>query len=528
MADAATPDLLDARDGTSASKLPIAVDLSDRLSKEIVVALVGPIASGVSTAASFIRDALQNKYKYDVPEIIKISDFIRNEAYRVDVSIPDKVPLDGYVKAMQNAGNLLRETFGANYLAAKVIERISTIRHNNKGYTEINSRRIMIPARRAYIIDSLKNLDEYKKLRELYGDTLVVFGVFAPDRLRQERLTNNGAEQSTVKAITDRDQGDVPTFGQMTRKTFIESDFFICNDTKPDELRRRIERYLEIVFDVQVHTPTRAEAAMYKAEAAAANSACMSRQVGAAILSVKGELIAVGWNDVPKFGGGLYSEDDQVIADKEKRSFVDNDKRCFKYKKNICHNESRRKTITSKICDRICSSNILKKGVKHNAVMDVIGIAEIDALTEYSRSIHAEMEAILSVAREGKHSITNSTLYTTTYPCHNCARHIVAAGIKEVVYIHPYLKSLAIDLHGDAISETSDVAERVVFRQYDGVAPRNFLKLFKPLAERKKDGKLDRTHPSKALPVFRVTLDAFLDYEDKVIADLSVKEQAAT
>ncbi|MFD2579396.1 deaminase [Novosphingobium colocasiae] len=53
----------------------------------------------------------------------------------------------------------------------------------------------------------------------------------------------------------------------------------------------------------------------------------------------------------------------------------------------------------------------------------------------FSRSVHAEMEAIVSVARIGKGSTVESTLYTTTFPCHNCARHIVAAGITRVVFL---------------------------------------------------------------------------------------------
>lgn len=60
-----------------------------------------------------------------------------------------------------------------------------------------------------------------------------------------------------------------------------------------------------LVRQYGLEVPTCAEAAMYDAAAAGAASACMSRQVGAAIVSKDGELIAVGRNDAPKFGGGL-------------------------------------------------------------------------------------------------------------------------------------------------------------------------------------------------------------------------------
>jgi deoxycytidylate deaminase len=135
------------------------------------------------------------------------------------------------------------------------------------------------------------------------------------------------------------------------------------------------------------------------------------------------------------------------------------------------------------------------------------------------------MEAILSVAREGRHSLVGATLYTTTYPCHNCARHIVASGITEVIYIEPYLKSLAIALHHDAITEDPGEPGKVIFRQYDGVAPGSYLRLFRPKTKRKEGGRKLRPAPGSAVPVFRVQLDSQANYEEKVIADLSNKEQ---
>jgi isoquinoline 1-oxidoreductase alpha subunit len=72
----------------------------------------------------------------------------------------------------------------------------------------------------------------------------------------------------------------------------------------------------------------------------------MSRQVGAAIVSDGRELISIGWNDVPKFGGGLYSEDDQAVYDEQKKSIEDKDHRCFKWGMKICHNEVRRNGMT--------------------------------------------------------------------------------------------------------------------------------------------------------------------------------------
>ena len=75
---------------------------------------------------------------------------------------------------------------------------------------------------------------------------------------------------------------------------------------------------------------------------------------------------------------------------------------------------------------------------------------QLGGLLEFSRSVHAEMDALLSAGRSGTSTI-GSRLFVTTYPCHYCARHIVTAGVYEVQYIEPYPKSRAIELHGDAI-----------------------------------------------------------------------------
>ncbi|SEG52360.1 Deoxycytidylate deaminase [Bosea lathyri] len=440
--------------------------------------------------------------------------------HRVGLSVPRIDPFDQYIEIMQTAGNALREKFGGDYLAGKIIEQIFKFREKNGGFDG----KISIPGRRAYIIDSLKNTDELQLLRKIYGETLCILGVFAPDSIRKSRLTDNGIPHAQIDKIIDRDQGELATFGQKTRKIFVHSDFFVCNDQRKEELRNRVDRNLSLIFDTDIHTPTRAESAMYKASAAAANSACMSRQVGASIVSKDGELIAVGWNDVPRFGGGLYTEDDRSFLNKSTGKLSDRDNRCFKWGGCICHNETRRQSMVSDVVKRVSEAGILKKGVKESDVIKALRGTDIDSLIEFSRSIHAEMEAILSVAREGKNSLVGATLYTNTYPCHNCARHIVAAGISSVVYIEPYLKSLATKLHYDAITEEPNDETKVVFRQYDGVAPHTYLRLFRPEAERKLSGKRALKDPAAALPIFRIQLDAQADYESKVIADLSDKE----
>ena len=81
-------------------------------------------------------------------------------------------------------------------------------------------------------------------------------------------------------------------------------------------------------------------------------------------------------------------------------------------------------------------------------------------------------------------------MVVTTFPCHECARNIVAAGIASVTYLQPYDKSMAGELYEDMIdfrtapidpaawgTPTSD-PKKVVFAPFEGIAPHRFDELF--------------------------------------------------
>jgi deoxycytidylate deaminase len=203
----------------------------------------------------------------------------------------------------------------------------------------------------------------------------------------------------------------------------------------------------------RVITPTRSETAMYAAASTAGNSACLSRQVGAAVTDESGEVLAIGWNDVPRPFGDLY-------------------------------------------------------------------VTDLGGLVEFSRAIHAEMHALLTALRQTGERVRGGAIFVTTYPCHACARHLVAAGIREIHFIEPYKKSLAIKLHADAMTE-SDQPGKVKLIPYDGVAPMRFLSLFKMAPDsRKRAGKLLQIPSVAATPKLEKSLAALPVLESLVIESL--------
>lgn len=124
--------------------------------------------------------------------------------------------------------------------------------------------------------------------------------------------------------------------------------------------------------------------------------------------------------------------------------------------------------------DKVTPSDKSALRVKFKEILDI---------TEFGRAVHAEMDALLTCARTGV-SLKGSILYVTTFPCHNCTRHIIAAGIQRVVYIEPYAKSRAEELHEDAIIVEEKVQDRkrhrnkVPFTHFVGVGPRRYFDLF--------------------------------------------------
>ena len=75
-------------------------------------------------------------------------------------------------------------------------------------------------------------------------------------------------------------------------------------------------------------------------------------------------------------------------------------------------------------------------------------------------------------------SCKDAEMYVTTFPCHNCAKHIIAAGIKKITYIEPYPKSKAIEFYREEISEETKEDNKVYFTPFTGVGPQRFIDLF--------------------------------------------------
>lgn len=489
--------------------------ISSTHTNELVIALCGPIGSPMHAVALKIKDMLEEIFAYDRCEIIKLSNFINEnldrQPYEKQLS---KTKESDRIEGLIKHGNEMRKEFGYSVLAELAVNEIRLDREQNGRDKETGQ---FTPRRVCHIIDSIKNQEELTLLRTVYREVLYVVGVFTPITTREQNLKNKGMEITEVYRLMDRDSGEELDEGQTVGKTFPQCDFFLRMDSDSEaQLRSRVERFLHLILGTKIITPTHAETAMYAAASAAGNSACLSRQVGAAVTDRTGEVLATGWNDVPKPFGGLYQTDHANDPNGER------DMRCWNKDGGKCFNDEEKDGLAKQIIESL--GKYIPEAQRINAIATVIKDKRLRGLIEFSRSIHAEMHAILTALKSCGDRVQGGMLFVTTYPCHSCARHIVASGIKEVYYIEPYKKSLATKLHDDAVSERETDLGKVRILPYDGVAPTKYLSLFRMSPDsRKKDGKVIRISPKNGLPRLEKSLEALPALEALVVASLSSK-----
>ena len=504
-------------------------EIKDSVTPEIIIALCGPIGSPLHETAEQISFSLK-KYGYKTYDI-RLSDLIRINSKYTSINIDESTNLKKF-KSLITVGDKLREIYGSDILAKLAIAKISAERKKNFGEfddivnesskgeaSKIKNQKI------CHIIDSVKNSSELELLKSIYGKMIFSIGVFSPLEARRENLSKiNSLSVEDIAELINTDSGEEFDHGQSVRDTFPKCDYFLRVDSglaepgnadAKGQILSKLERFFKLIFRSSVISPTEEENAMYAATSAARNSACLSRQVGAAVTSSSGELLSTGWNDVPRNGGGLYGK--QSIRLK----VIDPDHRCYTLQNRNCSNDAEKRILAEVVIDSLVQEKIIPVKKREAAIQTIIKNSRLKDLIEFSRAVHAEMHAILGASRVAGERILGGKIFVTTYPCHSCARHIIASGISEVYFIEPYRKSLALKLHSDAMTESViETDEKVKLIQFDGVAPTRFLELFESGSRKSKAGVLELATEGAAMPVDSVSLKAIPKLEQVVIAEV--------
>jgi deoxycytidylate deaminase len=476
---------------------------------EIIFGLVAPIGTDLSPTLTAIRHRFES-------EGYKVHDLKVTDVYKIlETYITANPPLDSSntlnrYRTYIAFGDKIRDTLqDSSALAAFSIMRIAQTRLKQKRDASDRFSKCV------YVLNQFKRPEEISLLRSVYGRLFFQISIYSKRSVRVDNLAqkfmrdaSSGNKDEFIsdaeKLVNDDQNESKEKFGQRVSKVFHDADFVINNDIQKRSVDSQFHRFFELLFSSNTQTPTKQEYGMYHAKSAALRTADLSRQVGAAVFSEGGEIIAMGANEVPKANGGTYWSDDE---------FDDRD-----FQRNIDSNDERKKEILKEIADVLSVDVEALSSEKRIALEDT---TLMDAL-EYGRIIHAEMSAITDAARRGL-SLKNSKLYTTTFPCHMCAKHIVSSGIIEVVFLEPYPKSLAQRLHSDSISVEGTDRGRysefpfVSFVHFFGVTPRRFRELFERGKRKDRHGKLQGYIDGTKRPYIEIKSPFYIQLEEIVM-----------
>jgi deoxycytidylate deaminase len=466
--------------------MPTVADAAYR--PELVFALVGAAGARLTDLSRELRLGLED-CGYEVVDI-RLSGLLVNFN---GWTTQDGTSEFNRIRHLQNVGNAFRTSLADR--AALALAGIAAIREKR---ARISGSPDIPASARAYVLHQLKHPDEVDLLRQVYGSSFLLVAGHAPRAIRRTELSEKMARKDGQPDQSGRFEGDAikvieidekqeNTYGQNTRDTYPKADFFANLGITSGE--HEVRRFVDLLFGHPFRTPSPDEYAMYQASAVSLRSSDDNRQVGAVIVKLTRDLadritnadvIAVGMNEVPRGGGGFYW--DQDSPDYRDQALLErNVDRATEIKISALAElieKMRQRDWLDEAHEEIAGKRATE--LAHVLLPDVSRTRFME-IGEFSRPVHAEMAALIDGARRGV-AVDRYSMYVTTFPCHNCAKHIIAAGLRRVVYLEPYPKSRANMLHGEEIvQESIDGKEKdgqVVFCAFSGVAPRQYRQLF--------------------------------------------------
>lgn len=505
--------------------------MADASMPELIFALIAPIGVDLDLIARVLDERLREK-RYE-PIVFRLTKLM--EDVPTKIKLTDSPSFVGGYREKIAYANEVRKLLGDDALAALAVSAIRSYRSNewnrlrasgDKTVPDEQAQEGVALPNRAYIVRQFKRPEEVSLLRRVYGRHAIIVSAFAPRDLRLKQIVEKEKKsrggivadldaQQDALAIVSQDTKELPDeHGQNVRDAFPLADVFI-DASSEDACKRTLGRFLDLFFGNNRVSPTADEYGMYAAKSASLRSCDLSRQVGAAIFRETREVIAQGCNEVPKAGGGTYWSGD---VDDQRDIVIGRDP-----------NEVRKFELIVDIIDRLRRAGKLSQDLQ--SIEDAISITKsllqldgegsiIDSkimdLLEFGRIIHAEMSAICDAARIGV-PVRGATLYCTTFPCHICAKHIVASGIARVVYLEPYPKSYAQDLHSDSIdTEGTGAPRKVRFDAFIGVSPYRYRDLFEKGRRKYSGGEAQTWNKGELRPMIDQFHPAYFQAETQI------------
>ena len=462
------------------------VELGDKLKQQFEK--YSQIAKEINTflegRESYKLKELKKAEKVDLTKIIEnYKSFLLKDIHILRHSI-DKVVReqthDSLFSKYQSWGNSIRrygsisdtskQTGDPSTLSRKINQVVKMLRDYNDFSSEKKKPTYVV-------IDALRNPYEVLYFRERYS-SFYLMSVTTDEKVRRENLHN---QQYTKAAIESMDAMENPEKEKDMEPAFYEqdiakcvglSDIFISHDGTPEnrnkDLKVQLIRFVSLMLHPGLISPTPQERMMQLAFTAKLNSGCISRQVGAAVSDANFSVKSIGWNTAPQgqvpctlcsFCNLVSRLDDDAFSDYERND--------IKFRATIEKVDSEYKNGGEEA--------INKSGIPHTFCFKDLYILHTDKENQvHTRSLHAEENAFLQLAKYGSLGIEGGKLFVTASPCELCSKKSYQLGIKEIYYIDtsPGIAMQHIISSGD---------KRPQLIHFNGAIGRAYINLYNPL-----------------------------------------------
>jgi len=240
-------------------------------------------------------------------------------------------------------------------------------------------------------------------------------------------------------------------------------------------LKLQILKLIALIQQPGIVTPTYIERIMQIAHTTKLNSGCISRQVGAVVTDASFSVKGIGWNDVPQGQAPCANRDLRDLTDGEKKDFTQ-----FELGKTD-HKYEDEKSFNERIKDDF---NKYSKDLEENLEGRPCAYCFKTFHNNYegkdnqvhTRSLHAEENAMMQIAKNGGQGLYNGNLFTTASPCELCSKKAYQLGIKNIFFIDLYPGISEAHILQGGMKEKDNPN----LYQYQGVIGRGYQKLYEP------------------------------------------------
>jgi deoxycytidylate deaminase len=324
------------------------------------------------------------------------------------------------------------------------------------------------------VVDAIRNPLEALFFQDRYS-SFFLMAVSAPESDRQSRLRELKYSETDIASIdhieyTSHDLDETEFYSVQDIQACLQrADLYISNPNVTakvnefQDLANQLIRFVSLVRRPGIVTPSALERCMQIAYTAKLNSGCISRQVGAVVTDINFSVRSIGWNDAPhgQVPCNLRSRDD-LLAGADSSAYSEFERTDGKYLGHFVASSKRFAIVSS---DGRNNAFCFKS--EYNAFRN-------EKNQVHTRSLHAEENAFLQIAKYGLSSIEGGLLFTTASPCELCAKKAYQLGITKIYYIDPY--------PGIAISHILQGGSRnPTLTLFSGAIGRAFHKLYSPV-----------------------------------------------